>query len=118
MIVRLRWTQRMYGLDFIAAHMVGDYLLQTDAMARRKLYEWKIRMIHVSLYVLPFIFLTFTYRIDPGQQVTFLVLLWVTHFATDSRQWAHKAPWPPKAILVDQTIHLVTLAVLARLLVA
>ncbi len=43
----------MYGLDLIAAHMVGDFILQTDHMARNKFQDWKIRIFHVSIYALP-----------------------------------------------------------------
>ena len=107
----------MYGLDLIAAHMVGDYLLQTDAMARGKRHNWRIRALHVSLYVVPFLLLLLTYPIRPDRMAEFLALLWVTHFVTDSRQWASGVHWPPKPILVDQSIHLATLALLARLLV-
>ena len=106
----------MIGLDLLAAHMLGDYVLQTNWMAKRKLSEWRVRLLHVLLYAIPFALIA-VLRADPPQSAAFVGLLIVTHFITDSRRWASGEAWPPKPILVDQTIHLVTLAVLARLLV-
>ena len=107
----------MYGLDLIAAHMVGDYILQTNHMAINKLQCWKTRAIHVTTYAIPFFGLMLLYEASLIQKVAFVVLLWLTHFVTDSRRWASAEGWAPKPILVDQTIHLATLAVLARLLI-
>ena len=107
----------MIGLDLLAAHMVGDYVLQTDEMAKRKLTDWRVRLLHVICYCLPFICLFAMIDQDMPGGWLFLGLLALTHFITDSRRWASGEKWPPKPILVDQTIHLVTLALLARLLV-
>lgn len=105
----------MLGLDLLAAHMVGDYILQTDRMAARKLSDWRVRAVHVVAYSLPFSVVLAAHGY-PGEWRTFMALLMVTHFITDSRRWASGEKWAPKPIMVDQTIHLVTLAVLGRLL--
>ena len=107
----------MYGLDLIAAHMVGDYILQTDHMARNKFQDWKIRALHVTLYALPFLLLMCCYEASVAEKAIFMGLLWLTHFVTDSRCWASAEKWPPKPILVDQAIHIATLAVIARVLI-
>lgn len=48
----------MIGLKFpwILAHFIGDYLLQNDWMAVGKKRSNLICTVHVSLYMLPFIF--------------------------------------------------------------
>lgn len=97
----------MSGLDILAAHMIGDYILQTNWIAARKLEDWRVRTLHVTLYCLPFFVLTGDWR--------FLVGVWLTHFITDSRRWASGKHWAPKPILVDQTIHIASLAILVRL---
>ena len=38
--------------EFIAAHLVGDYLLQNDFLATEKKNSSIVCMIHVLLYVL------------------------------------------------------------------
>jgi hypothetical protein len=106
----------MLGLDLLAAHLLGDFVLQTEDMARRKPGDWRVRALHVSVYCTPFLLLAWLYGPALTRSALFLVLLWVTHFLTDSRRWAANAAWPHKSMMVDQTIHVATLAVLARLL--
>lgn len=103
----------MIALALIAAHMVGDYIVQTGWMAAHKLTDWRVRMVHVTAYTLcfaPVIFLMTD--LDQRQASWMLSLIWVTHFITDSRRWASDKQWCAKPIMVDQTIHLVTLAML------
>jgi hypothetical protein len=38
------------------------------------------------------------------------------HYALDSRRWCSGEKWPPRPIIVDQALHLVTLAMMVRLL--
>jgi hypothetical protein len=107
----------MLGLDLLAAHMLGDFMLQTEDVALRKLDNWRVRALHVAVYCLPFLLLVALYRPGVWQSALFVALLGVSHFAIDSRRWASGSSWAPKQILVDQTMHIVTLAALARLLV-
>lgn len=103
----------MSSLLLLAGHMLGDYILQTDHMAAFKLKSARVRALHVSVYCLGFLLLVpLAGLTDPGRLALFLVLLWATHFATDCRRWASADKWPPKPILVDQSIHIVTLALL------
>jgi hypothetical protein len=102
----------MIALLILAAHMVGDYVTQTQWMAENKLRCWSALAIHVSVYVAGFVPVMLLSGLHFGASLGFLCLLWVTHFVTDCRRWASGAKWPPKPILVDQTIHVVTLAVL------
>lgn len=108
----------MLGLDLIAAHLVADFLFQTDRMAERKLHSARVRAAHAGIHVLVFLPLVLWHARDRLLHgLVFLLLLGLTHFAIDSRRWASGERWAPKPILVDQTLHIVTLAVLARLLV-
>jgi hypothetical protein len=106
----------MIALDLIAAHMVGDFLLQGSAMADEKLRDWRIRLLHVAIYSLPFVVVMIGEDVRPARAAIFLAANFALHFLIDSRRWASAREWPPKPILVDQTLHMVTLAVLAHLL--
>lgn len=107
----------MLVLELLAAHMVGDYILQSDDMAKRKLSDWRVRAVHVLAYTLPFIFVVGWKAATYEGALLFLLANGVVHFIIDSRRWASGEAWPPKPILVDQTLHLVQLAVLGRLLI-
>jgi hypothetical protein len=42
----------------VAAHFVGDYLLQTNHMAQEKTSRWTPAILHGITYTIPFLFLT------------------------------------------------------------
>lgn len=104
----------MLIIDLLAAHMVGDFILQTDYEARYKLDNWRVRMQHVSKYCLPFGFALLDTPLP--RAAAFLMGLWISHFVVDSRRWVSGEKWAPKPILVDQTLHLASLACLTRIL--
>lgn len=99
-------------LDLLALHMLGDYILQTEWMAQNKLKNIPARLIHVNTYAFPF-FLWGVYFYGL-QGVYFFVGVWITHFAIDSYRFAASHPWPPKSMLIDQSLHIISLAMLAR----
>lgn len=101
------------ALDILALHMLGDYILQSDWMATNKLTDWRVRAVHVSVYGGPFLVWGRLLYGDNG--VLFGVLVMVTHFVIDSYRFAQGNPWPPKSMMVDQSLHIISLAVLARL---
>jgi len=102
------------SIDLIALHMLGDYILQTELMAQRKLESAYIRFVHVNAYSLPFlIWATHFYEVKKG--IYFFIGVWITHFAIDSYRFAKNHPWPPKSILIDQSLHIITIAVLAHI---
>lgn len=102
----------MISLLMLAAHMLGDYVLQTNYMAANKFTSHKVRALHVSLYTLCFIPVTLYAKVGYLNSFSFLGLVWLTHFITDCRRWASAEQWCAKPIMVDQTIHIVTLAIL------
>jgi hypothetical protein len=76
------------GLDLLAAHLAGDFVMQTEDMAQRKLTDWRVRALHVSVYCVPFMMLAWLYGPGVTRSALFFVLLWVTHFLIDIRRWA------------------------------
>jgi hypothetical protein len=102
----------MIGLCLLAAHMAGDYLLQTHWMAMNKMKDMRVLMLHCAIYTACFIPIGFLFDWKINFQATFYGLVYSTHVITDCRRWASGDQWPPKPILVDQAVHIVTLAVL------
>lgn len=100
-------------LEILALHMLGDYILQTDEMATKKLSDARVRLAHVIAYIVPFL-VWFAFENDMAG-VWFALAVGVTHFIIDSHRFCADHPWPPKSILIDQSLHIITLAVLARL---
>ena len=99
-------------MEFLLAHLVGDFIIQTDWMANGKKRKSLICMIHVITYLLPFFFLQFLWWQ--------LVLIGIQHFIQD--RWGfvvwfmnkagHKkfasSPMSPWSIIVtDNIFHLV-----------
>lgn len=100
-------------LGLVAAHMVGDYITQTGWMAANKFRCWKARAIHVTCYTAGFAPVVWLAGMTLPAAMLFLALVWATHFIVDCRRWASGEQWPPKPILVDQSIHVATLYLLA-----
>lgn len=105
----------MRSIVLIAAHLVGDFILQTDEMATQKLHNPRVRAEHVSWYCLPFLVAGIASRANPVRLAAFLPLLWITHYVTDSKRWLPNDEWPPGTIINDQALHMVQLAVLNRI---
>lgn len=102
-------------MDWLIAHLIGDYLIQNDWMARNKKTSTSLCLIHVISYTL--VMACFT--LWPP---TALLIVAVTHFAQDRTQfvaWYMRvmgqtefakpplAPW--SCIIVDNVLHLVVL---------
>ena len=105
----------MNSLLLLAAHMLGDFVTQNDWMAANKFRSSLVRTVHVAVYTagfVPFLMLT---PIGLGRGVGFLACVFVAHWVTDCRRWASGEKWPPKPIVVDQTLHLIQLAVFGRM---
>lgn len=47
----------MGHFEQLLAHLIGDYILQTDRMARRKTSDDLYAVLHVLLYCVPFLVL-------------------------------------------------------------
>lgn len=103
----------MIALEILALHMLGDYILQTEWMAQNKLSDPLVRLAHVTAYSIPFLLWGNWYYDMAG--ILFGTSVMITHFMIDSYRFYADHPWPPKSILIDQSLHIITLAVLARM---
>ena len=87
-------------LQLLAAHAAGDFPLQTGWMAQNKLDSPLARGVHVTTYTAAFVPLR--------RKPLFLALLWISHYAIDSRRWNDAVP-----IWYDQALHIIALAIVA-----
>lgn len=105
----------MILLDLFVAHLVGDFILQTDRQARLKFSVWQQRALHVSTYCIPFVIVATLHASSLTLAALFLALLWLSHYIIDARRWWASQPvW--LQIVRDQTLHVAALAVLVRFL--
>lgn len=102
-------------MELLACHMLGDYITQTNDMAINKLTDKKVRIKHVTTYVAGFIPSLLLHPTSNKKKITFLATLWIGHFIIDSKRWASGEEWPPKPIMVDQSLHAIHLAALNSL---
>ena len=107
-------------MQWIYAHLIGDYLIQTDWMAAGKKRSSWICSVHVLTYLVPFLFC--------GLEWWQLALIGVEHFAQDRTGivvWLMKAkgsaafatgPCSPWSIIVtDNVLHILWMAAVAAL---
>lgn len=82
----------MFTVDQLVAHGVGDYLLQSEWMAREKTRRSLAAFVHCVFYLIPFLFIT----LDPAA----LAVIFGTHFVIDRWHlarhvaWIKNRPWP------------------------
>lgn len=82
----------MFTADQLVAHLVGDYILQSDWMVREKGRNSLACAVHCVFYTLPFLFLT----TNPAT----LAIIAGSHFVIDRWRvaryliWLKNAPWP------------------------
>ena len=89
--------ERIYIL--LAFHFLGDYVLQTDFLAKTKTTNYWHLIAHCVLYALPFcLYFGFSYKI---------IGIFVTHMVIDYL----KARKDRISYLVDQILHIMVLAV-------
>lgn len=110
-------------------HLVGDFLLQSDRMARNKGTRWRWMATHVGLYMAAITPVLVGYALTHPLPLGWVVGSWLfvlgTHIVLDLRdftaRWmrfvgmATDHAWLP--IVVDQVFHVLTLAVVAQVLV-
>lgn len=114
------------GLYVIAAHLVGDFILQTGWMAREKLHpdpddfpikplyhhaalrSTAIRTAHVAVYLLPFIPVVY---IADWPMLPTLGAIGGLHWWTDFTRWVEpREGFEAYPVVVDQTLHIASLA--------
>lgn len=86
------------ALIYTMCHLVGDYVLQNDFIAKTKGSNPYHMFVHCMLYCVPFMFFL------PSWQI---MIIYVVHVFTDSA----KAIFNKITYIQDQTIHYLTLFV-------
>ena len=107
-------------MHYIYAHLIGDYILQSDWMATGKKKYWWIAMVHVLFYMIPFFFI--------GASWLQLSLIAIQHLIQDKTNfivWLMKikgsgkfteAPMAPWSIIItDNIIHILFIAFILNL---
>ena len=79
---------------FVMCHMLGDYVLQTDFIAKTKGQNWYHLFVHCVLYCVPF---AIVFGIDYP-----LCFIFIVHIITD----VLKARYNKISYAIDQIIHL------------
>ena len=78
--------------DQLVAHAVGDYIIQSEWMAKEKAKQHTAAAVHAATYTLPFLLLT--------KSAGALLIICITHFVIDRWRlarfvvWAKNYPWP------------------------
>jgi hypothetical protein len=83
----------------LACHMLGDYVIQTDFLARTKGESWWHLLAHCVTYTVPF---AVVFGVDWR-----VALLLTTHIVID----ALKARWKVIDYLMDQSLHLLVIGI-------
>jgi hypothetical protein len=104
-------------MNWIIAHLIGDYILQNDWMATGKKQKSWICAVHVLTYLVPFLFCDF--------KIWQIALIGIQHFAQDRTNFIvwfmnikgqAKFASPPMApwsiILTDNIIHILWIYVI------
>jgi hypothetical protein len=118
---------------FLVAHMVGDYLLQTDWQARHKRgglsgdrVAFKALLGHVTTYTLAFVpaLIWIGDQLDPGWALLAAALIFVPHLVLDDGRFVRAYLANVKraegfdvglAASVDQSFHVLSLFLVALL---
>ncbi|MBN1135739.1 MAG: DUF3307 domain-containing protein [Anaerolineae bacterium] len=113
----------------LLGHLIGDFLFQTDSMAKNKAQNWRWLLGHVSLYMVTITVILVAYGLSHLLPWWLLPAAWFfifgTHLILDQRSFTARwmrligtspqHPWLP--IVADQIFHLITLAIVAQALV-
>jgi hypothetical protein len=112
----------------VVGHLAGDFLLQSDNMARHKGQQWAWMFWHVSVYMLVLGVVLVGYALSTPVPFVSLFLVWlfllVSHIVLDrrgfTRCWMRLVGMSPNhswlPIVVDQVFHILTLAIVAQIL--
>lgn len=110
----------MSGLAILAAHLAGDFLLQTDRMAAEKFDSTTVRTLHATIHA-GLLFVTVAVAIAPRFEtaVLFVALASAAHWLIDTRRWVEpKDGFEAKPIWVDQSLHVVSLAAIYTVVIS
>lgn len=102
------------ALLLLAAHLVGDFPLQPTWMAKQKLDNPNVRLVHVVIHtILVGAFLTFG-GVAKGVPAAFYVYYAATHYVIDCRRWGEpRDDFPAWQYVIDQVLHVTALALVS-----
>ncbi len=112
----------------LVGHLVGDFLLQSDRMAQKKVQEISWMLRHVAVYMLVITVVLVAYGLHHPLALGWVVATWlfltITHVVLDRRRfvacWMGFAGISPEhawlSVVADQVFHVLTLAVVAQVL--
>lgn len=105
------------------AHLIGDWMLQNDWMARNKGLNPTGRacLIHCAIYTATvsgvYLAASGWPLLSPWRLLLFAAIVFLSHWVIDGRQLAarwgallRQTPGPPVRTVVDQTLHILMLA--------
>ena len=95
-----------YYVFLLCCHLVGDFYLQGDSLARRKQEKISGVLIHSLLYILPFVPLVVLLRVPLLQAGLLVLALGLSHFLVDN---VSRKYFSFKSFLIDQSIHMAVL---------
>lgn len=81
----------------IVAHLIGDYVLQSDWMANVKTKRWAPAVAHALTYTLVFLLLTFSWKA--------LLFIFATHLVIDHYRLARYVCWAKNFLAPKWTWH-------------
>ena len=111
-------------------HLIADWMLQSDWIARNKQRSWFNYpvLLHCSIYTLVLggtLWLSRRDDVQPTPYVAFTAIIFISHWLIDAGNLAgvwmvvmRQSPLPFVRIMVDQTMHVMVLAVLVEWLLA
>jgi len=112
----------------LMAHLIGDWLLQTEWQAKNKEYNWMALVIHILIYhIIIVLALVIFFNFDKIMLLWIVLSMAVIHAILDRRKsviWlmktlritAEREPSGWLLIAVDQSLHLLLLGIVAQIL--
>jgi len=109
-------------MHWIYAHLIGDFLIQTDWMASGKKQSSWICLVHVATYMIPFLLTSLSWlqllciAIEHFWQDRTTVIEWfMKHTGKQNFAAPPKGPW--SSFLVDGIFHILFIALVEKFLV-
>lgn len=108
-MVHVRGEKTMFLFwRLIAAHLMGDFLFQSNKLAHWKQQSWKGVLVHSSIVMVVSVLFTVDYI---ATLFPWLIVLWISHFAIDQIKMMilkRKPSWDTIVCFsIDQMLHLV-----------
>ncbi len=122
------WTLMSLFSWLLIGHLIGDWLLQNDNMARHKqsaVFSQQC-LFHCTVYSiteLVVLWMTSPVALNGSLYILFLLTIFISHWIIDAfslasrwGRWLKQTDAPFVRIVVDQTFHLITIAVVIETL--